>query len=1098
MNPGEPGLWTDLGIMTFAVRMAIGISGIWLVACLCALALRRSSAALRHRIWASSMVMALVLPVAAILLPEWRIGAIPLPAIPAPAVNQPAEPPHAQASPLAAKPPTSVEHSIRASKPAEDIAGNTDPGSTPPPNATRQASTKSRQTARSTVWALAAWLTPAVWLMLRHALALLAARNLRRGATPVEDPGTLARLASQFDLAATPRLLESPNAGSPICLGWLRQCIVLPQAWREWPAGQLEAVLTHELAHVARRDVLWQMLARLACAVYWFHPLAWAAAWQIRLERELACDDWVLRGGESSTRYARWLLNVAATLSDKARTEGAGVAMASGVAFERRIAAILDQRRPRYPLSRRIAVMVTVFSLALLSIVGIVSPLAPQNAAAQATKPSSQRNADTRLTTQPAESARKTVPLSGRVVDERGNPAADVLVEADSGSRRQSTRTATDGRFLLSVVEDGSRNVRASTRDGLRQAFVLRENPTAGQDLQMVLKPAREFSVTVKDDKDQPVAGAWVACAAWAIVGEGTTDAAGKALLRFPADASPMYILARKDGLGLDYVVFWRKDEPRTDPYRLAPDYSGPVNLVLNGAKPVKVRVVDEQDKPLPHVMIYPWVYEKPRKSTDLNLSGLTEFYKTTDAQGTAVFEVPADSTNTINFWPRRDGYCAPKRCLWDPKSGKHEVQTTMLEMLHVTGRVVDAEGRGIKDAQVRVGGDSYEMDSFRGTVVRSLEDGGFQIDVNPEMYYMFVAGKDRLASRTHMEMIHKDAPVPIQLTLEPAVRVRGRVTGGPQHTPMAGSTITLIQRDDDSYRMLPADQQFAGGMIGRKAIWPHVSQSALADDKGVAEFHVGPGDYTIESYGTTAERPMVSFQLSEKGEYTIRRYENRRRVEQTLKIPDEGVEFELQFEQVKPVPTLLKGRVVLQDKPEAGVAEAVLSGVPVDRPSPVRIEGASDREGNFTVRRGKSELYLSAVSTDGKLRGIVKVAAGEESVTVPVGPTASARGRLVDEAGNALAGRQIGYGVRINSSSGTFSWHFGGSVKTGDGGEFVVEGLVPGHMYDLNVATEFGDEGRPRTWQTAGKAKADRVERVDLGDVRLKETPRPNRRLGP
>ena len=1099
MTLGVFGSWTDSGMMTFAVRVVSGISVVWLLAWMCALALRRSSAALRHRIWTLSVAIALVLPMAATLLPECRIGAIPLPAIPAPAVDHPAQPPHAQASPLVPRQPESVQRGISSSKPGESLAVSTGTASRPPANVTRQASTNSRQTGRSAAWVLAAWLAPALWLMLRHALALLAARNLRRRAMPIEDPGTLSRLAARLGLTATPCLLESPATGSPICIGWLRPSIALPKGWRRWPAGQLEAVLTHELAHVARRDVLWQMLARLSCAVYWFHPLAWAAAWQIRVERELACDDWVLRGGESSTRYARWLLDVAAMLSGKACAEGAGVAMASGTNFQHRIAAILDTRRRRLPLSRPMAAMLTVTAAILLGMVGMVSPLAPQKAAGQATKNRPQTNANSRPATQPAASARKTVPLSGTVVDEQDHPVGDVLVEADIGSRRQSARTALDGRFVLQISENAGTSLRAATRDGLKQAFVLRERPIAGpQEIRVALKPAREFSITVRDDKDQPVGAAWVACTGTSMmkVGEAKTDAAGKAQLHIPADAFPEYILARKDGLGLDYVAFWRKDELRTDPYRLAPDHSGPVNLVLNGAKSVKIRVVDEQDKPLPDVMIYPWLYEKPRKGTLLNLSGLAEVYKTTDAQGAAAFEVPADNTKAINFWPRREGYCAPKRCMWDPTSGAAEVQTTMLRMLTVRGRVVNAAGQAIAGALVRCGGQNYEINRFGGQTTTS-DDGSYQFEVNPEMYYIFVAGKERMVSKAHAEMIHKQAPAaPIQLTLSPAIRLGIPVTGGPGNAPIPKASVSLSQQDERYYG-LPKEEQFPGGTVGRPYLAPSVTQHAEADEKGVVEFWIGPGDFSIHGYAGGSNQGQ-SFKLSDTGECVVRHYEDRRIREETLKVTEQVVEIPLNFPDAKPQMRFLKGRVILKDQPDAGVAEAALSGVPVDRPSPVRIEGASDRDGNFTVRRGKSELYLSAVTADGKLRGIVKVAAGEESATVPVGPTASARGRLVDEAGNALAGRQIEYGVRIGSSSGTFSWHFGGSVKTGDGGEFVVEGLVPGHVYDLNVATEFGDEGRPRSWQTAGKAKADRVERVDLGDVRLKETPRPNRRLEP
>ena len=46
-----------------------------------------------------------------------------------------------------------------------------------------------------------------------------------------------------------------------------------------------------ELAHIERFDCLTQFVALLACAVYWFNPLAWMAAHRMRVEVEPSEED---------------------------------------------------------------------------------------------------------------------------------------------------------------------------------------------------------------------------------------------------------------------------------------------------------------------------------------------------------------------------------------------------------------------------------------------------------------------------------------------------------------------------------------------------------------------------------------------------------------------------------------------------------------------------------------------------------------------------------------------------------------------------------------------------------------------------------------
>jgi len=76
----------------------------------------------------------------------------------------------------------------------------------------------------------------------------------------------------------------------------------------------------------------------------------------MRIERELACDDWVVRGGASPTRYARWLLDLACELKAAHTIERLGVAMASRNGLQTRVQAALDPARKVLLLRNRVVV----------------------------------------------------------------------------------------------------------------------------------------------------------------------------------------------------------------------------------------------------------------------------------------------------------------------------------------------------------------------------------------------------------------------------------------------------------------------------------------------------------------------------------------------------------------------------------------------------------------------------------------------------------------------------------------------------------------------------------------------------------------------
>jgi bla regulator protein blaR1 len=105
--------------------------------------------------------------------------------------------------------------------------------------------------------------------------------------------------------------LTNSSCVVPVTVGFFRPRIILPQGSSDWPQARLDAVLIHECEHARRRDPLFQWIALLNRALFWFHPLAWWLERQLSGLAEEACDDTVLSHGFDPHDYSESLLDLA-------------------------------------------------------------------------------------------------------------------------------------------------------------------------------------------------------------------------------------------------------------------------------------------------------------------------------------------------------------------------------------------------------------------------------------------------------------------------------------------------------------------------------------------------------------------------------------------------------------------------------------------------------------------------------------------------------------------------------------------------------------------------------------------------------------------
>src|ERR1051326_3967655 len=146
--------------------------------------------------------------------------------------------------------------------------------------------------------------------------ALWAILFLRRSAGLVRSYRQVCRLKRNSSLAAqalphgrrSARVLLSAAVESPVAVGFAPPAVILPEALADRVSPQeMDHVLLHESAHLARWDDWTTLFAGLLGAAFGLHPVVWFVLRQIEVERELACDEWVVARTQSAKGYARSL-----------------------------------------------------------------------------------------------------------------------------------------------------------------------------------------------------------------------------------------------------------------------------------------------------------------------------------------------------------------------------------------------------------------------------------------------------------------------------------------------------------------------------------------------------------------------------------------------------------------------------------------------------------------------------------------------------------------------------------------------------------------------------------------------------------------------
>ncbi|MGH7327509.1 MAG: M56 family metallopeptidase, partial [Polyangiaceae bacterium] len=308
------------------VGLAVIVNSLWqgvIIAFVAWAALRvfsRANAATRYATWSFALAAMIVIPV--------------LTSLPRVTVEQ-AAPAHVKL--IVASPPVPQLPAVRA-------AGQPPAAQTPSTFHGLQAPSvpRLRFTTPVALAIFGIWLLAALVVLGRLIVAIVWLERLKSDSLPLDVayrdqmPQWNAALKDFRDV----RLCVSDAIEVPVAIGLFDAMILLPKhIVQSLEPEEIDQIALHELGHLRRNDDWTNALQRVACSLLFFNPAAWFVSRQLDIEREVACDDYVLQATGAARSYAFCLTRIAEVTSWPHR----GVA-APGVFITRRSISIRIER----------------------------------------------------------------------------------------------------------------------------------------------------------------------------------------------------------------------------------------------------------------------------------------------------------------------------------------------------------------------------------------------------------------------------------------------------------------------------------------------------------------------------------------------------------------------------------------------------------------------------------------------------------------------------------------------------------------------------------------------------------------------------------
>jgi beta-lactamase regulating signal transducer with metallopeptidase domain len=279
------------------------------------------------------------------------------------------------------------------------------------------------------------WMLITAGLLARLAVAWSRLSGVRRRAHAADSSMIeICRQLSSKLVVSPPDVLHTPYLPSPCLAGLRRPAVLLPEA----ELGlSIHDVLVHELAHLLRHDCHWNLLRKVATALFFFQPLLWKLSHRLEMSAEEVCDDFVVQYGGNRSEYANRLVDIAEFAAVPMATAAVAIVSLRSM-LAHRVVRIMDTSRQ---LSTRVSHLLILLAMAggiiATAIIGFLG-VAPLRSLADAKTAELQIDATLDEPSEPVAAGTANsvkadsdlISVSGRVVDPDGEPISGAKLYA--------------------------------------------------------------------------------------------------------------------------------------------------------------------------------------------------------------------------------------------------------------------------------------------------------------------------------------------------------------------------------------------------------------------------------------------------------------------------------------------------------------------------------------------------------------------------------------------------------------------------------------------------------------------------------------------